>query len=307
MEAQTQPKVWPTLTLIGVGRGGCILLDHAIEKGLLGIDSLAIDTDPLTLERSNASKKISLGNRSGRGLDGDGDPEKSKEAAEYARTEISAAFQNSELVLLMSALGGGAGSGATPVVARLAKESGALTIALVTQPFYFEGKHRARNGAWGEAGLQNNVDALAVFYNDQLLSRIDRNTRLLSAFEIINDLLYTNIEGIVELYTSANGSETLRTFWKEGKRILLASGTGSSALAALQNAIGFNLTNLSLGKAKNLLVQLKGGLLEPSEVETARDLLRQYSGCEVKFFSNPCAGEEFQVTLFANGFAPHKV
>jgi cell division protein FtsZ len=305
METQTQPRVQPTLTLIGVGGGGCTFLDHAIQKGLTDRETLAIDTDPLMLEKSKAHQKILLGNRSRRGLDGNSDPEKDKAAAEYVRTEISSTLQHSKLVILVSTLGGGAGSGAAPVVARLAKESGALTLALATQPFYFEGKRRARNSAHGETGLQNSADALVVLRNDQMLSRIDKHTCLGEAFRIIDDLLFHNIVGIIELYAADEG-ETLRAFWKRGNQTLLTSGAGHSAPMALQNAVDFNLTNLSLEKAQNILVQFTGKPLEPTEIETTRDLLGQYSNSEAKFFSHPSPNEEFQATLFANGFTLQK-
>jgi cell division protein FtsZ len=244
MESRIQSTEKPAIKLIGIGGGGCHFLNYAIENGLQDIDPIAIDTDPQALQTSSVQKKICLGNNLRRGLDGNSDPEWGGKAAEYSSIEIGDTIQNAELVVLVSTLGGGTGSGAAPVVARLAKESGALTIAIVTQPFNFEGKRRVQNGIYGEAALRNNVDALAVYQNNQLLSKIDRNTRLSSAFKIIDDLLFQGIKSTLELCTSAGGGiEAMRAVWGREKQTFLTSGNGSSSLSAIPNVANFNITD----------------------------------------------------------------
>ncbi len=162
MESIPQPELNSLIKVIGVGGAVCNAINHMIEEGLKGVEFIAVHTDPQVLLQSKASKRVLIGETVQRGLDGGGDPHKAQKAAEDSADELSKIVSDADLTFIVAAMGGGAGTGAAPVVARIAKQAGALTIGLVTRPFTFEGKRRMQKALDGINMLQKHVDTLIV-------------------------------------------------------------------------------------------------------------------------------------------------
>ncbi|MDO4676133.1 cell division protein FtsZ [Anaerobiospirillum succiniciproducens] len=191
------------IRVVGIGGGGCNSLQYMINQSLQGVEFIAVNTDAQTLNRSTASLKVQIGVRQTNGLGAGGNPYKGREAAEESREDLKQILQDSKIVFLTTGLGGGTGTGATPVVAQIAKELGALTIAVVTRPFYFEGRNRTINANAGITELTKYVDSIVVVDNDKLLKSLGQNISVLNAFNEANAVLYNAVRGISDAITGA--------------------------------------------------------------------------------------------------------
>lgn len=191
------------IRVVGVGGGGCNSLQYMINQSLQGVEFIAVNTDAQTLNRSTASLKVQIGVRQTNGLGAGGNPYRGREAAEESREDLKQILQGSAIVFLTTGLGGGTGTGATPVVAQIAKELGALTIAVVTRPFYFEGRNRTINANAGITELSKYVDSIVIVDNDKLLKSLGQNISILNAFNEANDVLYNAVRGISDAITGA--------------------------------------------------------------------------------------------------------
>ncbi|TSC68068.1 MAG: Cell division protein ftsZ, partial [Parcubacteria group bacterium Gr01-1014_56] len=201
--AQVQPEIeaFARIRVVGVGGSGSNAIDHMMESKLRGVDFIAINTDAQDLHQSLAKKKIHIGKNLTRGLGAGMNPEIGKRAAEETKEEIQQTLKGSDMVFVACGMGGGTGTGAAPIVAKTAKELGALTVGVVTKPFSFEGAQRMRLAEQGLEELRKEVDALIVVPNDRLLATVSKDTTLKAAFAMCDDILKQAVEGISDLIT----------------------------------------------------------------------------------------------------------
>ena len=191
------------IKVIGVGGAGNNAVNRMIEAGIEGVEFVSINTDKQALMLSKAGTKIQIGEKLTRGLGAGANPELGTQAAEESRQIISDAIKGADMVFVTSGMGGGTGTGAAPIVAGIAKEMGILTVAVVTKPFTFEGKKRQNQAERGIENLRGKVDTLVVIPNDKLLQIIDRNTTMVEAFKMADDVLRQSVQGISDLLSSA--------------------------------------------------------------------------------------------------------
>ena len=189
------------IKVIGVGGGGGNAVNRMIKAGLSGVEFWAMNTDAQVLEMSAASKKIQLGAKLTSGLGAGGNPSIGEKAAEESREDLLVALDGSDMVFVTAGMGGGTGTGAAPVVAKIAKELGALTIGVVTKPFQFEGKRRMTQALQGLEKLKENVDALIVIPNDKLIEVVERRTTMRDAFSVVDEVLLCGVQGISDIIT----------------------------------------------------------------------------------------------------------
>ncbi|HAR79513.1 MAG TPA: cell division protein FtsZ [Succinivibrionaceae bacterium] len=190
------PSAACKIRVIGVGGGGGNSLQHMINQGVTGVDFIAINTDAQALSRSTAPLKVQIGVKLTNGLGSGCDPNKGRKAAEESREDIKRLLSGSDMVFITSGMGGGTGTGATPIIAQIAKETGALTIAVVTKPFEFEGKRHVINAESGISELAKHVDSIIVIDNEKLLSNLGSNISIVNAFNQANDVLLNAVRGI---------------------------------------------------------------------------------------------------------------
>ncbi len=303
-----------SIKVIGVGGGGCSALNHLLEAGLVGVEFIAVDADPQTLRLSKASKQVCLEEEARRGLDGHADPRKGAKAAEDSRDELSRAIQAAGMVFIVAGMGGGTGTGAAPVVARLARQSGALTIGVVTRPFTFEGTRRVRKAEAGIKNLREHVDTLIVFSNDRLLKTIDKRATLNDAFKLIDDLLLQVVRGISDLLTVPDliclDLADIHTVLSEGNLAQISIGKASGeerARVAARQAVSSCLMDFGLEEARGLIVNITAGsnlaLIEVSQVIAClRASTRPNVNLRFGALIDPDLGDEIHVTVVANGY-----
>lgn len=266
------PQVTPTIEtfariiVVGVGGAGGAAINRMIEAGVHGVDFIAINTDAQALHHSLASTKIHIGKDETRGLGAGADPLVGKKAAEESRDEIATALEGADMIFVTLGAGGGTGSGAGPVVAEVAKATGALVVGFATKPFEFEGAKRRRNADICIDGLRSSVDTLITIPNDRLLQTIDRNTPLLEAFKVADDVLRQGVQGISDLIT-VNGLINLdfadvKTVMSNAGSALMGIGRASGdsrASEAAQQAIESPLLEVSIDGARGILFNVIGG------------------------------------------------
>ena len=188
-----------SIKVVGCGGGGNNAVNRMVEAGLKGVEFISVNTDRQALGMSNAQTKIQIGEKLTKGLGAGAVPEVGRRAAEESREEIAAALEGADLVFVTAGMGGGTGTGAAPIVAEVARDVGALTIAVVTKPFTFEGKQRMKNAEAGIADLKQRVDTLVVIPNDRLLQVVSKGTSMIEAFRTADDVLRQGIQGISDL------------------------------------------------------------------------------------------------------------
>ncbi|HRJ97514.1 MAG TPA: cell division protein FtsZ, partial [Fimbriimonadaceae bacterium] len=189
------------IKVLGVGGGGSNAVNRMIEAGIKGVEFIAMNTDVQVLDRSQAQRKVQLGQNLTRGLGAGGNPEVGKAAAEESKNEIRKVLEGADMVFVTAGMGGGTGTGAAPVVADLAREIGALTVAVVTRPFGFEGARRRKLADNGVTALMGRVDTMITIPNDRLLSVVERKTTLGDAFRVADDILRQGVQGISDIIT----------------------------------------------------------------------------------------------------------
>ena len=190
---------YASIKVVGCGGGGGNAVNRMVESGLRGVEFIAINTDMQALQMSGAQTKIQIGEKVTKGLGAGAVPEVGRRSAEESREEIAGALKGADLVFVTAGMGGGTGTGCAPVVAEIAREQGALTIAVVTKPFAFEGKQRMRNAEAGISDLKQRVDTLVVIPNDRLLQVVSKGTSMVEAFGIADEVLHQGIQGISDL------------------------------------------------------------------------------------------------------------
>src|SRR5438105_5775003 len=219
------------LKVIGVGGGGTNAVNRMIEAGLTGCEFIAVNTDAQALLMSDADVKIHIGSKVTRGLGAGADPEVGRAAAHESRDELKDALKGADMIFVTAGEGGGTGTGAAPIVARLAGELGALCVGVVTRPFSFEGRRRAEVASLGVEELRDHVDTLIVIENDRLLQRVEKRTSIVDAFKMADDVLRQGVQGITDLITIPGlvnlDFADVRTIMSEAGSALMGIGTAS--------------------------------------------------------------------------------
>ncbi|MCX6054375.1 MAG: cell division protein FtsZ [Chloroflexi bacterium] len=313
MQPKFRSESVPSIKVIGVGGGGCNAINQMIKEGLKCVEFIAVNTNPQALLKSNASQHICIGEKVHRGFDGGEDPLQGKIAAEYSADEVFKVVRDVDLVFIVSTMGGGVGTGAAPVIARIAKQTGALTIGVVTQPFTFEGTRRMQKAVEGINNLMKHVDTLIVFNNDQI-KEVDKCAPLFEAFKTIDHKLFQGIKSISDLLSVPNlicfTFDDLRSIMSEGKLAQITSGKASGedrARLAIENAILPCQMEFPMSKAESILVNFTCSPdLALIEVKLAIDLILESARPNVSILFgaliDPERVDEFQVTVFTNGF-----
>lgn len=314
------PQVTPTIEtfariiVVGVGGAGGAAINRMIEAGVHGVDFVAINTDAQALHHSLAPVKIHIGKDETRGLGAGADPLVGQKAAEESREEIAAALEGADMIFVTIGAGGGTGSGAGPVVAELAKATGSLVVGFATKPFAFEGVKRRRNADIAIDGLRKSVDTLITIPNDRLLQTIDRNTPLLEAFKVADDVLRQGVQGISDLIT-VNGLINLdfadvKTVMSSAGSALMGIGraTGDNrAVEAAQQAIESPLLEVSIDGARGILFNVIGGNdLTMHEINAAAETITNAADPDANIIFGATIDPDLQgeviITVVATGF-----
>ena len=314
---KVNPKIetFARIKVIGVGGGGTNAVNHMIDADISGVEFIAINTDTQDLHHSSAGKKIHIGKNLTKGLGSGMNPEVGQSAAEETKAEIQEAMKGADMVFVAAGMGGGTGTGASPIVARIAKEQGILTIGVVTKPFAFEGEQRKRIAEGGIENLEKEVDALITIPNDRLLAIAGDDMSFADAFNLSDDILKQAVEGIPELITTpgiinidyADIRTTLSDTGSAFMGIGRASGDGRAKDAAL-TAINSPLLDIAVDGAKGVLFAISGGDdLTMSEVNEIASIITESidSSARVIFGTikdNKLKKGEIKVTVIATGF-----
>ena len=304
------------VAVLGVGGAGSNAVDRMIAAGLHGIDFVALNTDQQALTRSRAPKRIRIGDRTTHGLGSGGNPGVGAKAAEESADDIAAVCQGADMVFVAAGMGGGTGSGASPVVARIAQEAGALTVGVVTRPFAFEGSRRRRVADEGLAALRERLHTLIIIPNDRVLQVIDRRTSVEAAFSVIDDVLRQGIQGISELITRPGlinlDFADVKSVMYESGIALMAIGTATGddrAVVAAESAMASPLLDLSMQGARGVLFNITGGNdLTLSEINRAADVVRAAADPDANIIFGAVIDDamegEVRITVIATGFDP---
>jgi cell division protein FtsZ len=271
------------IRVVGVGGAGLNALDRMIDSGITGVEFVAVNTDIQQLQMSDAPVKIHIGRELTEGLGSGADPDIGRQAAEEAYDQVKRTLRGSDMVFVAAGEGGGTGSGAAPVVARIARELGALTVGIVTTPFRFEGTRRKGTAEAGVQALRDACDTVIVIPNDRLLEVLERNTAMLDAFKIADDVLRQGVQGICDLITMPGlinlDFADVRTVMQDGGNALMGIGfaTGANrAREAAERALRSPLIDTELGGARGILLSIAGGEdLSLFEVNEAAEVVRQ--------------------------------
>jgi cell division protein FtsZ len=259
-------RQYAQIKVIGIGGGGTNAVNRMIEAGLVGVDFCAMNTDVQVLEISAAEKKVQLGENLTRGLGAGGNPQIGRSAAEESKNEIMKALEGADMVFITAGMGGGTGTGAAPVVAQLAKEMGALTVAVVTKPFNFEGPRRMQIAEEGVANLREHVDTLIVIPNERLLNVVEKRTTLVEAFRAADDILRQGVQGISDIITIPGlinvDFADVKTIMSNAGPALMGIGHGSGehrAREAAESATNSPLLETSIDGAQRVLINITSG------------------------------------------------
>ena len=302
------------IKVTGVGGGGDNAINRMIEAGLKGCEFVTVNTDAQALLMSDADVKLDIGRQLTRGLGAGSDPEVGRQAAEDHRDEIEEVLKGADMVFITSGEGGGTGTGGAPIVAEIARALGALTIAIVTRPFGFEGRRRAVQADAGIQALREKVDTLIVIPNDRLLDVADDRTSMLSAFRMADDVLFHGVQGITDLITTPGLINTdfadVRMIMQNAGSALMGIGhaTGDGrAVNAARAAINSPLLEASLEGARGLLLNVSGpsdlGLFEVNEAaEIVRETAHPDANIIFGAVIDDAMGDEVRITVIAAGF-----
>ncbi len=310
------PNSGAEIKVAGTGGGGVNAVQRMIDAGLRGVEFIAINTDAQALVLSEADTKIEIGRELTRGLGAGADPEIGKRAAEDSEDAIKEALEGADMVFVTAGEGGGTGTGAAPVVARIARSLGALTIGVVTRPFTFEGRRRSEQAEAGIAALREEVDTLIVIPNDRLLSISDKNVTIVEAFNAADEVLRSGVQGITDListpgYINLDFADVKSVMQDAGTALMgIGSAVGEDrAIQASEAAISSPLLEASIDGAHGVLMLVQGGEdLGLFEVNEAARLVQEAAHPEANIiFGNvidSALGDEVRVTVIAAGFDP---
>ncbi|KAK9823837.1 hypothetical protein WJX72_005852 [[Myrmecia] bisecta] len=303
------------IKVIGVGGGGGNAINRMISSGLQGVEFWAVNTDAQALENSQAMNKVQMGAELTRGLGTGGNPELGEQAAQESHESLASAVSNADMVFITAGMGGGTGTGAAPVVARLSKELGVLTVGVVTYPFTFEGRRRGHQASDGIETLRKNVDTLIVIPNDRLLDVVGENTPLQDAFLLADDVLRQGVQGISDIITIPG---LVNVDFADVKAIMCNSGTAmlgvgvstgkNRAEEAAMAATSAPLIERSIERATGIVYNITGGRdLTLSEVNRVSEVVTSLADPSANVIFGAVIDDQYEgevhVTIIATGFA----
>jgi len=302
------------LKVAGVGGGGTNAVNRMVDVGLSGVEFIAVNTDAQALLMADADVKIQIGAQVTRGLGAGADPEIGFAAAQESRDELKEALKGADMVFITAGEGGGTGTGGAPIVAELGQEIGALTVGVVTRPFAFEGRKRADQAERGIDQLRDRVDTLIVIENDRLLQVVERQTSVVDAFRMADDILRQGVQGITDLITEPGlvnlDFADVRTIMRDAGSALMGIGSASGenrAAEAARMAVSSPLLEASIEGATGILLNVTGGsdigLFEVNEAaEVVTSAADQNANVIFGAVIDDSVGEQVQVTVIATGF-----
>src|SRR3954453_19766902 len=314
MALRSDSENFALIRVIGVGGGGSNAVNRMIRAEMMGVEFIALNTDAQALLQSDAPHKIRIGDKITRGLGAGGDPSIGERSAEEDTDKIGQALRDSDMVFITAGMGGGTGSGAAPVVAELAKEAGALTMGVVTKPFSFEGARRRLTAEKAAEALKSKVDTLITIPNDRLRDVVQKNTSILDAFRVVDDVLRQGVQGISDIITVPGlinlDFADVRTVMRDAGSALMGIGRASGenrAVVAAQMAIASPLLEVSITGAQGILCNITGSSnLSLFEVTEAAEEIRAAAdpGANIIFGTsfNERLGDEVMITVIATGF-----
>jgi cell division protein FtsZ len=314
MPLRSDSENFALIRVIGVGGGGSNAVNRMIRAEMMGVEFIACNTDAQALLQSDAPHKIRIGDKITRGLGAGGDSTIGARAAEEDTEKIAQALADSDMVFITAGLGGGTGSGAAPIVAQLAKEAGALTIGVVTKPFSFEGAKRKLVAEKSAEELKSQVDTLITIPNDRLKDVVQKNTSIIDAFRVVDDVLRQGVQGISDIITMPGlinlDFADVRAIMKDAGSALMGIGraTGENrAVEAARQAIASPLLEVNIAGAQGILFNITGSSnLSLFEVTEAAEEIRAAADPEANIIFgtsfNERLGEEVMITVIATGF-----
>ena len=314
MGLRSDSENFALVRVVGVGGGGSNAVNRMIRAEMMGVEFIALNTDAQALLQSDAPHKLRIGDKLTRGLGAGGDPSIGERAAEEDSEKIAQALEGSDMVFITSGLGGGTGSGAAPIVAEIAKEQGALTIAVVTKPFSFEGAKRKLTAEKSAESLKAKVDTLITIPNDRLRDVVQKNTSILDAFRVVDDVLRQGVQGISDIITVPGlinlDFADVRAIMKDAGSALMGIGRASGenrAVEAARQAIASPLLEVDIAGAQGILFNISGSSnMSLFEVTEAAEEIRAAADPEANIIFgtsfNERLGEEVAITVIATGF-----
>ncbi len=310
----TQNLCSANLKVIGVGGGGNNAINRMIENGLHGVTFYAVNTDSQVLAVALAENKLQIGEKTTRGLGAGANPELGEKSAEENQEEIRQMLEGADLVFITAGMGGGTGTGASHVIAKIARDMGLLVIGVVTRPFSFEGKVRKINSDLGIQLIKDFVDALVVIPNDRLLQMANQNTTFKEAFKMADDVLLMGVKGITDLIATPGlinlDFSDVKTIIKDAGMAHMGMGFASGSdksMEAAKEAIESPLLETSIGGATGVLINIMGGeQLTLFEIEKIAEVIRQEAHPDANIIFGACIDpnldDEIRVTVIATGF-----
>jgi len=314
MPLRSDSENFALIRVIGVGGGGSNAVNRMIRAEMMGVEFIAVNTDAQALLQSDAPHKIRIGDKITRGLGAGGDPGIGQRAAEEDTEKIAEALKDSDMVFITAGMGGGTGSGAAPVIAEIARDLGALTIGVVTKPFGFEGARRRMNAEKASAELKDKVDTLITIPNDRLKDVVARETSIVDAFRVVDDVLRQGVQGISDLITVPGlinlDFADVRAIMKEAGSALMGIGRAAGAdraAEAARIATSSPLLEANIAGAQGVLFSITGGPgLSLFEVEEAASIIKETADPEANIIFGTIIdermGDEVSITVIATGF-----
>jgi cell division protein FtsZ len=308
------PRIKASIKVVGVGGGGSNAVNRMIQSGMSGVEFWVMNTDAQVIDTASTERRLQLGQKITRGLGAGGNPAIGMKAAEESRDDIIAALEGSDMVFITAGMGGGTGTGAAAVVAGIAREIGALTVAVVTRPFTFEGRRRQQQAIQGLESLRENVDTLIVIPNDKLLDVVERRTSMQEAFRIADDVLLRGVQGISDIITvpgliNVDFADVKAIMSLSGSAIMgVGKGSGEGrALEAARMAINSPLLETSIEGANGVIFNVTGGPdMTLHEVNEAAEIIYQSVDKDANIIFGSVVDEriqgEIQITVIATGF-----
>jgi cell division protein FtsZ len=306
------------IKVVGVGGGGTNAVNRMVDAGLTGVQFVAVNTDAQALMMCDADEKIHIGSKATRGLGAGADPEVGLAAAQESRDELKEALKGADMVFVTAGEGGGTGTGGAPVVAELARELEALTVGVVTKPFAFEGRKRSQQAEKGIQDLRDRVDTLIVIENDRLLQVVERQTSVVEAFRMADDVLRQGVQGITDLITVPGlvnlDFADVRTIMRDAGSALMGIGIASGenrATEAARAAVSSPLLETSIEGATGILLNITGGpdigLFEVNEAaEVVTSAADQNANVIFGAVIDDALGDDIRVTVIATGFGAQR-
>lgn len=314
--AEVKPAIetFAKIKVVGVGGAGGSAVNRMVEAGVKGVEFIAVNTDVQALHYNKASKKLHIGKSITRGLGAGMNPDLGRQAAEESQNDIRDALKDADMVFVCCGMGGGTGTGASPIVAEIARDLGSLTVAVITKPFTFEGVQRTNLADRGISELADKVDTIITIQNDKLLQVIDKKTSLLDAFMVVDDILQQGVQGIAELITvpgliNVDFADVKAVMANAGSALMgIGQASGENkAVDAAKAAISSPMLEMSIDGARGILFTITGGSnLGMNDVNEAAKIITASAEDEAKIIFGACIDskmkDEIKITVVATGF-----